>query len=62
MKQKIEDSQTIGGLDPAEDLWLWAYTGDSAIAENSDEVAATLSWAEDYGEVRLEDVLSLIHI
>lgn len=40
----------LSELDPAKDLQMWAYVG------NDQKIDATLTWAEDYSSVRLDEI------
>ncbi len=50
------DSISMGDLNPGEELWLWAYVGESIMDENGHDIDATLVWAENYDNVKVKDV------
>ena len=60
LQQKLEeyetDSLSLSSLDPGTELWLWAYTGESIMDENCEDVEATMVWAENYENVKVENV------
>ena len=60
LQQKLEDYETdslsLSQLDPGTELWLWAYVGESIMDENRVDIEATMVWAEDYKDVKVENV------
>lgn len=43
----------LSDLDPAKDLWLWAYYGELSGDGKYEDIEAKLTWAEDYSSVSL---------
>ncbi len=53
---EAEQKTYLSELDPFKDLQLWAYVGELSGNGKGQVVDATLTWAENYSSVRLEEI------